>query len=98
MLDLDNQFHLLIAQACGNRRLADEITGYARRVRVIQWLQLPPARMDLGFQEHMAIHGALAAGDPQLAQEAMCRHLENALSYVLESIPEISAPRQETTK
>ena len=96
MLELDNQFHLLIAQACGNQRLADEITGYGHRVRVIQWLQLPPARMDLGLQEHLAIHDALAAGNPQQAQQAMCRHLENALSYVLESIPDNAAPRQES--
>jgi len=88
MLDLDNRFHLLIAEAAGNESLKSEILRFNRRVRVIQWLRLSPAKMRVAFDEHLAILAGLEAHDPEVARHAMSRHIREALTFVLEGLPE----------
>src|SRR5262245_17562799 len=58
-LDLDNQFHLLVAEASGNALLHHEIGRCNRRVRAIQWLKLDPPTMKQAHPEHLKIIGAL---------------------------------------
>lgn len=86
MLDLDNRFHLLIAEASGNEALRADILRYNRRVRVIQWLRLAPSRMRQAYDDHVAVLRALEAHDPARAREAMAHHIRLALAFVEEGV------------
>ena len=72
--DLD--FHLALADACGNpvlnlisRALVPLLYTNVRRRR------LPPERRNLGIEGHHEIFEAVRRGDPDKAQEAMARHV-----------------------
>lgn len=86
MLDLDNEFHLRVAEACRNGALSQEVVRCYRRVRVMQLLKLAPARMSLAHGEHEAVIQALERRDPDATEAAMRAHLQNALAFVLEGL------------
>jgi DNA-binding GntR family transcriptional regulator len=86
-LDLDNQFHLLVAEAGGNSLLRHEIARCNRRVRAIQWLKLDPPTMKQAHPEHLKIIGAIERRDPDAAEAAMKAHLEVALTLILKEMP-----------
>jgi DNA-binding GntR family transcriptional regulator len=85
-LDLDNQFHLLVAEAGGNALLRHEIARCNRRVRAIQWLKLDPPTMKQAHPEHLKIIGAIERRDPDAAEAAMKAHLEVALTLILKEM------------
>jgi DNA-binding GntR family transcriptional regulator len=85
-LDLDNQFHLLVAGAGGNALLRLEIARCNRRVRAIQWLKLDPPTMKQAHPEHLKIIGALEKHDPDAAEAAMRAHLDVALNLILKEM------------
>ena len=86
MLDLDNQFHLLIADATGNASLKADIVRYSQRVRIVQCLHLAPTNMRNAEDEHLQILNSIAAGDSAGARQAMSHHLHIALEYVLQGL------------
>ena len=86
-LDLDNHFHLLVAEASGNALLHHEIARCNRRVRVIQWLKLDPPTMKQAHPEHLKVISALEKRDPDAAEAAMRTHLEYALTLILKEMP-----------
>lgn len=85
-LDLDNQFHLLVAEASGNALLRQEIVRCNRRVRAIQWLKLDPPTMKQAHPEHLKVIAALERRDPDAAEAAMKAHLHVALSLILKEM------------
>ena len=85
-LDLDNRFHLLLAEAGGNALLHQEIARCNRRVRAIQWLKLDPPTLKQAHPEHLKILDALERHDPQAAQAAMNAHLDVALKLILKEL------------
>jgi DNA-binding GntR family transcriptional regulator len=85
-LDLDNQFHLLVAEAGGNALLRHEIARCNRRVRAIQWLKLDPPTMKQAHPEHLKIIAAIERRDPDAAEAAMKAHLEVALTLILKEM------------
>jgi DNA-binding GntR family transcriptional regulator len=93
MLDLDNRFHMLIAQAAGNRALRDEVLRVSRRVRVMQRLRMAPLRMEVAFAEHLAVVDGLSRRDPAGAEKAMRRHIRASCEYVLEGMTDDGAGR-----
>lgn len=86
VLDLDNEFHLLIAEVAGNELLAAEIARYNHRVRVIQWLRQSEIAMDVEITdgEHQQILAALRSRDPESARTTMSAHIGGALDRILE--------------
>lgn len=86
MVDLDNRFHLKIAEASGNRVLVDEIIRVSRRVRVMQWLRLTHASMKLAYSQHLDIIAGLERHDPEAASAAMASHIRRASEYVMEGL------------
>jgi len=86
-LDLDNRFHLMLAEAGGNALLHQEIARCNRRVRAIQWLKLDPPTLKQAHPEHLKILAALEKRDPQAAQAAMNTHLDVALKLILKELP-----------
>ena len=85
-LDLDNQFHLKLAEAGGNLLLASEISRCNRRVRAIQWLKLDPPTMKQAHPEHLKVLAALEKHDPDGAEAAMKAHLGVALALILKEM------------
>jgi DNA-binding GntR family transcriptional regulator len=85
-LDLDNQFHLLVAEAGGNVLLRHEIARCNRRVRAIQWLKLDPPTMKQAHPEHLRVIAALEKHDPDAAEAAMRAHLDVALALILKEM------------
>ncbi|HZE97226.1 MAG TPA: GntR family transcriptional regulator [Planctomycetota bacterium] len=85
-LDLDNRFHLLLAEAGGNALLHQEIARCNRRVRAIQWLKLDPPTLKQAHPEHLRILSALEKRDAQAAHAAMSAHLEVALHLILKEL------------
>lgn len=85
-LDLDNQFHLKLAEAGGNSLLANEISRINRRVRAIQWLKLDPPTMKQAHPEHLKVLAAVEKHDPDAAEAAMKAHLDVALALILKEM------------
>jgi DNA-binding GntR family transcriptional regulator len=72
---LNSQFHALITRMGENQVLAELIARLDKRIR---WFFAPvvKSRGSSSWKEHLEIVEALAAGDPDLASEAMRTHAE----------------------
>ncbi len=82
--DYDRQFHLTLAQACGNRVLLRTVELLWESTQ--QLIEGPSATTRLSeatwqavVLEHRAILHAIREKDPQAARTAMLQHLENAI-------------------
>lgn len=92
-LELDWDFHHIIASASGNALLAVLLDGLAAptvRMRVWRGHSVPGA-LDSTISEHRAIYDALAAGDAELAQAAATLHVAGVESWVRSLQPGWSA-------
>ena len=86
MLDLDNAFHLQVAEAAGNRTLREEIVRCKRRVIVMQWLKMTPEVMDKAYAGHMALVAALEKRDADAAERQMRAHIREALDFLIKGM------------
>ncbi len=84
--DLD--FHYLIVQLSGNRRLFDLLCGELYHLLRLYRSQTScaPARPEQAFKEHHRIVDAIEAGDQELAQLLMQRHIANARDTLLQRL------------
>lgn len=85
-LDLDNEFHLKVAEAGGNALLRQEIARCNRRVRAMQWLKLDPPTLKQAHPEHLKIIRALEQHDAEAAHAAMSAHLMVAVQLILKEM------------
>ncbi|MEQ8952593.1 MAG: GntR family transcriptional regulator [Gammaproteobacteria bacterium] len=94
--DLD--FHYLIVQLSGNRRLFDLLCGELYHLLRLYRAQTSdaPARPEQAFGEHHRIVDAIEAGDQELAGLLMQRHIGNARRALLARLEsDLEAPRVE---
>jgi DNA-binding GntR family transcriptional regulator len=95
---LDNRLHDLVADACGNALLVNELDRLKllfRAVRDAAWQVVgTPLRQRLLEEagEHLAIVVALQANDPRAARRAMSRHIRAALRYWLPIVDSQTSP------
>jgi DNA-binding GntR family transcriptional regulator len=87
----DSRLHLLIAQECGNPRLAQEIRRYLslfRSVRNISHVRdsWENYRHSNDVPEHLQIVEALIQNDPQRAAKAMDRHIRSITRTLIEIV------------
>ena len=72
----DEEFHALLMEFTGFKRLADVAQTVSLQVTRARMLLLPtPGRTAETLQEHRAIHDAVLSQDEQAAQNAMRHHL-----------------------
>ena len=96
---LQNDFHFRIIQASQNNRLTDMLLRdgfyllriYRYRFRLGDF----PNRTPQAFSEHRAVLAAIAARDPEGAENAMRRHLRNANSKLLQNFDSLLASSQD---
>lgn len=71
----DSEFHLALAQACGNERLMAAVL--VARAELLHWRDLVPMADDVAENraEHLRIMEAVAARDGDAAAQAMLEHL-----------------------
>jgi DNA-binding GntR family transcriptional regulator len=86
MLDLDNEFHLQVAEASGNRTLREEIIRCKRRIIIMQWMKMTPEVMDKAYPGHLAVVDALERHDPDAAERRMREHIQEALDLLLQGM------------
>ncbi|MEJ8572041.1 GntR family transcriptional regulator [Microbaculum marinum] len=79
LFDIDAEFHETLADACGNRFLAQAIRQQTRLRRLSEYEKYTSReRHRSSFGEHMTILDAIEAGDMPLAAERMRRHIRAA--------------------
>jgi DNA-binding GntR family transcriptional regulator len=76
LFDIDAEFHETLADACGNRFLAQAIRQQTRLRRLSEYEKYTSReRHRQSFGEHLSILDALEAGDRSLAAERMRAHI-----------------------
>ena len=80
-LDVDRQFHEAVISASGNRHLSQLMKSLRDRIQMLRHRSvILPGRARKSFQEHLQIIDALAARDPDLAEERIRTHIRNVKS------------------
>lgn len=74
--EIDQLIHRRIAEATGNRVLADTIDKLRLSIQLFE-IQTVPARVNPGSQEHLEILNAILTEDPARARKAMRTHLDH---------------------
>jgi DNA-binding GntR family transcriptional regulator len=82
-IDFDDEFHCVIAQASGNRRLEKDIERYRTIHRGLIPMRLKPEHVPQAFAEHMRLLDALERRDPEQARQAMSEHIQEWQVYCL---------------
>jgi DNA-binding GntR family transcriptional regulator len=73
----DARFHNLVAELAGNRMLHEAVVRLRSHLHLFR-LHFPAAHYGISAQEHHRVAGAIAAGDPDRAAEAMRAHIAAA--------------------
>jgi DNA-binding GntR family transcriptional regulator len=84
----DDEFHLAIADAGGNRTLRNYVADLRLKTQLFGITQMPVRRYP-GAAEHLAILGALEREDRTAAQQEMQNHLERARNSIIDQFEEL---------
>jgi DNA-binding GntR family transcriptional regulator len=80
-LDVDRRFHESLISASGNQHLSQLMKSLRDRIQMLRRRSvILPGRAHKSFQEHLQIIDALAARDPDLAEERIRIHIRNVKS------------------
>lgn len=70
------EYHGLIAEGAGNRRLAEVLVALQRQMRLgLRSVASEPNQRRRGLREHRSIHDAIAAQDGEAAERLMRKHI-----------------------
>ena len=83
----DQLLHELIAQGCGNQRLAAELARHNQLLQAVREAvgNLREAQV-AAVREHLAILKALRAENAEQAEEAMRRHIRSAAAHAIDAL------------
>jgi DNA-binding GntR family transcriptional regulator len=77
---IDEEFHVGLAAAAGNRALADQLQSINERIRVVRMQNfIDPRRIEITAGQHIAILEHTVAGQTQEAAQMMGEHLDEAV-------------------
>ncbi|WP_043358040.1 GntR family transcriptional regulator [Cupriavidus basilensis] len=85
--DFDDNFHLAIADACGSKRLREDILRYRLLHHGLNQLRMRAELIPQALAEHRKILDALAARDGDAASRAMQEHLHEWQAYYMQRFP-----------
>jgi len=86
-IDYDDEFHQLIAEACGNKRLCKDISSYRLSHRGLNKLATNVDCLQKALAEHYEILDALERSDPEGARAAMIAHLDTWQDFFVRNFP-----------
>jgi len=89
--EFDDCFHRTIAEASGNRRLAQDINRYRLLHKGFNRLATEPDCLQSAMAEHIGILEALEAKNGPLARERMVAHIVIWQEYFIRAVPPASA-------
>lgn len=82
----DSSFHEIIYRLSGSAVLRDILLPLHKKVQKYRKASVESdSRAVRSLEEHKAIYDAIVAHDPIRAEEAMCRHVQNAKSHIQRS-------------
>ena len=88
LMELDRQFHVKVAEATGNRLLADFLKSIHERMSRIWFLPLWQFHdFKLTGNEHGNLLAAIVDRNPQAAAQAMSTHIESLRRRIMEAGP-----------
>lgn len=98
-LDVDRQFHEAVIFASGNQHLSQLMKSLRDRIQMLRHRSvILPGRAHKSFQEHLQIIDALAARDPDLAEERIRTHIRNVKSDLTIAMADSPGERKQTTE
>lgn len=92
MLKLDEEFHLAIAEAGGNRVLVEHLLSINERIRAVRAKDFAlPHRVRITYGQHARILGLITGGDGAGASAAMRDHILESKANVVHAVKELLA-------
>jgi DNA-binding GntR family transcriptional regulator len=85
-LALDEKFHDLLSQNCGNKKLIDLLANLQEQIHWLRNISLKRITFAGSVKEHLAIIEALKKDDEELIIKVLLQHLERAKESSLEEI------------
>lgn len=83
LAELDNRFHQIIYEASGSKILNLTLGNLHQYVQLARLESLKrPNRLDRTIEEHHEILNAFLANDPDQAEKAMAKHVQNAYNNI----------------
>ena len=84
IIDTDNHFHEMLYRMSGSLVLHDTLLPLHRKIVKYRQVSVGNSiRAKESFEEHRAIYEAVAAHDPDRAEELLLRHIENARTSIM---------------
>ncbi|MCL5110850.1 MAG: GntR family transcriptional regulator [Chloroflexi bacterium] len=85
---IDQEFHRLLVQAAGNRRLARTFAMMNDQFHMVRYQAVRlPGRPAAGHREHVAILAALEAGRGEEAVSLLCAHIHHTVDDLCAALP-----------
>ena len=85
-LALDKEFHDLLSQNCGNKKLIELLVNLQEQIHWLRNISLKRITFAGSVREHLAIIEALKNNDEKLITKALLQHLERAKESSLEEV------------
>jgi DNA-binding GntR family transcriptional regulator len=89
--DFDEIFHQTIAEASGNRRLAQDISRYRLLHKGFNQTSTDPVCLQSAMAEHLGILEALEKKDGSLSRERMVAHISVWQDFFIRNVPRAKA-------
>ena len=86
LVELDEGFHLRIADMAGNAELRRVLVNINERIRFIRWIDMEKVGRDSTQKEHRAILKALKARDAAASDRLLREHIGHRQDQVVEAI------------
>jgi DNA-binding GntR family transcriptional regulator len=92
MLELDERFHVTIAEAGGNRVLVEHLLSVNERIRAVRAKDFTlPGRARATYEQHTQILGLITGGDGARASAAMREHILESKANAIHAVKELLA-------
>lgn len=92
MLELDEKFHIALAEAGGNRVLVEHLRAINERIRAIRAKDFTlPGRSQSTYDQHAWILGLITGGDGARASAAMREHIMESKANAMHAVKELLA-------
>lgn len=99
LVELDEGFHLRIAEMSGNAELHRMLSQINERIRFIRWIDMENVGRDSTQKEHRAIVEALAGEDTAVAERLLTEHIalrrEQIVDAIKQGLARIYIPAEE---